>query len=172
MNALRHIFMGLISFILLAGCAEETISTKDAIEEIKMRSSSFESGQTGKGDPIYIFFDPQCGHCLKLWETTKKIKGKNFEWVPVGIFKGSTAFGARILSSENPSEEFEKIKNKNNLTERTPEYFYYDLVDGNTRLLKKLEAGGVPLIVWKKPNGEFEKIEGALDRQSLAILLK
>lgn len=66
----------------------------------------------GKGSQIvYMFFDPNCPYCHKVFESFVKIRKDNpnlqFRWVPVGmLMPTSTTKAAAIIQSKDPLKAF------------------------------------------------------------------
>jgi thiol:disulfide interchange protein DsbG len=60
---------------------------------------------------LYVFFDPRCPYCKRLYEMTrnaKDLKGHSVEWIPTTILGDrprASSFVAEILQSKAPSEQ-------------------------------------------------------------------
>jgi len=126
-------------------------------------ATGFDVGTPGSARQVIVFFDPQCGHCGRFWEETKKLaKDAQFTWVPVGILnRTSINQGAAILSSKNPAETMALHETKllgpgGGMDAAAADPEFMAIIQRNTRLMESFGAVGVPFIV--SVNAETGKV--------------
>lgn len=75
-------------------------------EAVSSQGKGFTAGAMMSAQTVYVLFDPQCPHCGHLWDASIPLQKKvKFVWIPVAIINASsTAQGAALLSSANPTE--------------------------------------------------------------------
>lgn len=140
----------------------------------------------GAKEPIlaYIFFDPLCPHCAKLYANTLKSDGitivNNIAWVPIGFLQEfSTLQGATLLSAPDASVAMARHEALV-LAGRGKEYSLnvglakkdaIDKVVANTELWRAAGAALVPFIVTKDPSGKTLARYGELEGFEMAEFL-
>ncbi len=136
----------------------------------------------GKGPHIaYVFFDPNCPYCHKLYESTRtQVKAGKLQlrWIPVGILL-TTSHGKAVamLGAKDPLKAFYQNED------------HYTMGDGgidedlstpgvekklhtNEALLERTHLGAVPLTLFYTKSGEAMMIQGAPPQDKLTRLLQ
>lgn len=142
---------------------------KKAYQDVK-GLNSFSSGSMMSTNQAYVIFDSQCIHCAKLWKESKKVKGVNFNWIPVGFLnQKSTQQGAVILSSSEPVNIMNVHEDlmSNNLggmmTNEVPQAGI-DKIKKNTEFFKN-NFESVPVIIFQNnKTKEFGLLNGAVPK--------
>lgn len=124
------------------------------MQELALRAHGFSVGDA-QLRPIYVFFDPQCGHCAKLWENLRELRSAaHFKWLPVAILnRASSAQGAAFLGAPDPvalMEEHEASMTQKRGGISAPSSFSEEMrqkLETNTLLLQRLKAEGVPFMI-------------------------
>lgn len=141
--------------------------------------SGFSVGKTTDGGgPTYVFFDPQCQHCMQLWQQAKPLQNKyQLIWIPVNVL-GETSLlqGAALLSSKAPvklmnQHEQLRAQGKAGISADTPSIKIkasQDKVRANLALLKKLGYDSVPFVV--RYNSEINTFSADLGSMTTAGL--
>ncbi|MEJ2060996.1 MAG: thioredoxin fold domain-containing protein [Gammaproteobacteria bacterium] len=141
----------------------------------------------GKGNRIvYIFFDPNCPYCHKLYGHLRSMVGKDdlqFRWIPVGMLT-STSLGkaAAILQSKNRLAAFYANENNFNFSDAGPgggikpvavieDKTKLDLAS-NLSLLQGQNLYAVPLTVFRAKDGQGLMFEGSPPPKTLHEFLQ
>lgn len=174
--------------LLLAGCSPQESPTGTAssakrtvsLAEVAAQAKGFTAGTLMAANTVYVFFDPQCPHCGRLWEAALPLQKKiKFMWIPVGIINASSsAQGAALLSAANPVElmsehEASLLAGKGGISaSASPAAEVAQAIKANTQLLNSLGAESVPFIVAQNPaNGQMVSREGSMTTAALAEFL-
>ena len=77
-----------------------------SVEVVAAEATGFTVGALMAANPVYVFFDPQCPHCGRLWTASLPLQKKaKFVWIPVSLVNASSGpQGAALLSSDNPGQ--------------------------------------------------------------------
>jgi thiol:disulfide interchange protein DsbG len=77
-----------------------------SVEIVAAEATGFTVGAMMAANPVYVFFDPQCPHCGRLWEASLPLQKKaKFVWIPVSLLNASSGpQGAALLSSDDPGK--------------------------------------------------------------------
>lgn len=148
--------------------------------EAAAQARGFTVGALMAAQPAYVFFDPQCPHCGKLWEAARPLLGKaKFVWVPVGLINAtSVAQGAALLQAADPAatmneHEASLLAGKGGLT--APGSVPAELeaaIKANTQLFSSFGAEGVPFVIARNlRSGQTVTREGSMATPALAELL-
>ena len=148
----------------LCGCSKSppeaaatATSTKRtaSVEIVSAEARGFTVGAMMAANPVYIFFDPQCPHCGRLWEASVPLQKKaKFVWIPVSLLNASSApQGAALLSSADPGQsmaehERSMLANQGGISAAagsTPEM--EQAVKKNLALFNNLGLQGVPFTI-------------------------
>ena len=71
---------------------------------ISDRTGSFVGARMIKTRVLYVFFDPQCPHCGRLWETAKPLLGQiRVVWVPVAFITAKSGRRAHVSDFRGPA---------------------------------------------------------------------
>lgn len=163
--------------------SESRIKADHLLEDIDQATWIVE----GKGKRvIYIFFDPDCPYCHKLYESLRPlIVGQDLQvrWIPVAMLT-STSEGkaAAILQASNPLEAFHKneddfgfndsgpgggISPASTITNKTS----LDLIT-NLSLLQDQNLFAVPVVVFQAKDGQGFMFNGVPPEKTLHELLQ
>ncbi|SBP88467.1 thioredoxin fold domain-containing protein [Thiomonas delicata] len=135
---------------------------------------------------IYIFFDPNCPYCHKLYGKLRPYVGKDnlqFRWIPLGILTPSSLpKAAAILQAADPLKAFYKneddydfansgqpgggIEPASTITPKVREELARNLAIYNGHKLF-----GVPAIVWRGPGGKASLLVGEPPQARLMNIL-
>ena len=148
----------------LGGCSKsppETAATATStkrtasVEIVSAEAKGFTVGAMMAANPVYVFFDPQCPHCGRLWEASVPLQKKaKFVWLPISLLnKSSGPQGAAILSSADPAKsmadhETSMLTNQGGISASSgikPEM--EEAVKKNTALFNNLGIEGVPFTI-------------------------
>ena len=140
----------------------------------------------GKGNRVvWIFFDPNCPYCHRLYERLRPWVGKDnlqFRWVPVGLLTPtSEAKAAALLQAKDPLAALRQSENDFDLSAEGPGGGIAPArrIAGKTRmdlqtnlaLLQGEDINGVPLMVFRRKDGGAALFIGAATPAQLAQLL-
>ena len=83
-----------------------------SVEIVAAEATGFTVGAMMAANPVYVFFDPQCPHCGRLWEASLPLQKKaKFVWIPVSLINASSGpQGAALLSSDDPGNSMTQHK--------------------------------------------------------------
>lgn len=140
----------------------------------------------GKGHQlIYVFFDPNCPYCHKLYEELRphvKAGGLEVRWVPIGVLmQTSLGKAAAILQAESPIKAFYRNEDDWNFSDTPnggieplakPSASTVAKLDANAALLNQAGISGVPVTVFRGDDGKAYFFRGAPDAARLAAILK
>jgi len=128
---------------------------------------------------VYIFFDPNCPYCHKLYENARPwVKQGKLElrWIPVGILIASSHGKAvAILGAKDPLKAFYQNEDHYNrgggIDEdlATPEI--EKKLKANEQLLADSQLGAVPLMLFRSRTGAAMLVPGSPPKARLASLL-
>jgi len=174
--------------LALAGCSKsETESTAAAgpkrtasLEIVAAEAKGFTVGAMMSAQAVYVFFDPQCPHCARLWEASMPLHKKvKFVWIPVAFINASSApQGAALLSAGDPAArmtEHEKSLLTGGGGMSAPASIAPDIaqsIKNNTALFNNLGLESVPYVVARNlRTSQTVRHGGAMDTAALAQLL-
>jgi len=135
----------------------------------------------GKGPHvIYVFFDPNCPYCHRLFVSTRDwVKHNKVEirWVPVGILTATSAGkAAAILGAKDPRAAFYQNEDHYNrgggIEEDIPSAAVEQKLKANDALLARTGFGAVPLMLFEANDGTPILLQGAPPPDKLAVVLK
>ena len=152
-----------------------------AVEAVKAGGTGFAVGAGMMSTRVlYVFFDPQCPHCGRLWETTKPLLRQiRVVWIPVAFMSAKSApQGAAILSAENPvyaMDAHETLLSQNRggmVAPEHPDAALLAKIKANTTLWQTLKGESVPFIVFNNPaSGQSSTISGELETDQLRTVM-
>ncbi len=194
MNRKQFMLAGLSAAVLgLAACSksEEKATSAPAaatdkprrtisLEIVAAEAKGFTVGSMMSAQVAYVFFDPQCPHCGRLWNASIPLQKKvRFVWIPVGLMNPtSSAQGATLLSAADPVATMTEhetsllakqggIGSGANVTEEAKQ-----AVASNTALFNNLGLEGVPFtIVLNARTNQSVTRGGAMETAALAELI-
>lgn len=150
--------------------------TMEALAEVR----GFTVGALMSANPVYVFFDPQCPHCAKLWDAAKPLHSKvKFVWAPVALLNASSLpQGAAILGAADPvaamnEHEGSLLAKKGGISAPgTPPADLAQAIKTNTGLMEAFGATGVPFTVARNlRTGQMAKGDGSMSTADLAKLI-
>lgn len=186
---LRQFFSSslLLVAIALSACSPQDSSTSAgpvkrelSLETVQSQTRGFVAGSVMSANTVYVFFDAQCPHCSRLWESSTPLLRKvKFVWIPVGLINSSsTTQGAALLTAANPVElmtehEVSLLAGRGGISASSsiaPEIA--QAIKSNTQIWTSFGAESVPFIVAKNlKTGQLVSKEGALPTDALAAFL-
>ena len=189
LNRTQWIVAGLLALSLAVnGCsksdtdaAASTAPKRTAsVEIVSAEAKGFTVGAMMAAHTAYVFFDPQCPHCSRLWEASIPLQKKaKFMWIPVSLINASSATqGAALLSATDPGQsmtEHEKsmLAGQGGISASSsvkPEI--EQAIKNNTRLFNNLGIEGVPFVVARNARtGQTVTRGGAMTTAALADLV-
>jgi len=126
-----------------------------SVEIVATEARGFTAGAMMAANPVYVFFDPQCPHCGRMWEASLPLQKKaKFVWIPVGLVNPSSGpQGVALLASDNPVKAMTEHKTSllanqggiSALTGSNPEL--EKAVKKNLDLFNSLGIEGVPFTI-------------------------
>jgi len=134
---------------------------------------------------IYVFFDPNCPACHKLYETlrTQVERGEvELRWIPTDkLMTTSTGKAATLIEAKDPTEAFHK--NERNFSRESGSFGGIDeepapradtlrRLNANHALLTRAGFNAVPTLVFRTRDGQADFIRGAPPAAFLEQLLK
>jgi thiol:disulfide interchange protein DsbG len=188
MNKAQIVLAALTAGLLLSACKDTPApgaSPKAAaaapvsVAAIDAEARGFTVGSAMSVRTVYVFFDPQCPHCAKLWESAKPLKSQaKFVWIPVALMnKTSESQGATLLAAKDPvaamdEHETSILANKGGISASGDYEARKADVEKNTELHKRFGFASIPTIVAQHAQtGAVVTREGALATPELATLL-
>lgn len=146
-----------------------------SLDAIAKETKGFSVGSMMAAHTAYVFFDPQCPHCGRLWEEAKPLKPyAHFVWVPVALLGDKSApEGAAILAAADPvaamdQHEASMRAGQGGIDVAGATAAMTDAVKHNTDLMNRYGFTGVPTIVSKGANGQVIELEGEMPTAMLA----
>lgn len=185
----------LIAALMLSGVpqanavAADTDKQTSALKVRQQLSAAFMAAEKvswiaeGRGTRImYIFFDPNCPYCKKLYEELRPRVGHNglqVRWIPVGILL-PTSFGkaAAILEAKDPllalrqnEEGFSTATGFGAANETFASAKTTTALKQNADLLKQAGGQSVPTLLYRDKTGQIKTRQGAPSPKILDALL-
>jgi thiol:disulfide interchange protein DsbG len=120
---------------------------------------------------VYIFFDPNCPFCHKLYQEARPWVGRDglqLRWIPVGILMPSSAGkAAAILEAKNPLAAFRENEEKfgsapkfGGIAESLPSPETEQRLRRNAELLEQSRMPGVPAMLFREASGKIRIVDG------------
>lgn len=150
-------------------------------ETLARKARGFDVGQAMSRRRVFVFFDPQCPHCSRLWTFLEPLAAQaRFTWIPLGFMNpASIAQSAAILASESPAKTMQEHEvafagagYRGGMSAPRPSAQTRAPVEANTKLFERLGLMSVPVIVSRhESSGEVYVHNGALPGAQLAQAL-
>lgn len=185
-NVLRRLGLSLLLLVLTSAFTLNARAA-DAYSRMQKLAGSMlkDIGQTtwvkeGKSSHIiYIFFDPNCPYCHRVYENTRSAvkQGKvQLRWIPVGILTTTSAGkAAAILGAKDPLKAFYYNENHYNrgggIEEDLPSNKTQQQLKANAALLARTGVGAVPALLFRTRDDKPFLIEGAPPPDKLGSIL-
>lgn len=154
--------------------------TASSLETVASKAKGFTVGAMMSAQTTYVFFDPQCPHCARLWQASLPLHNTmKFVWVPIAFNPvKSVAQGAALLSATNPLEtmnahETALLAGQGGMSasSQVPDDLA-QAIKANTDLLGSLGAEAVPFLIGKnRQTSALVTHTGAMETAALAQLL-
>ena len=131
---------------------------------------------------IYIFFDPNCPYCHRLYTDLQpliKPYGLTLRWIPVGILTAtSPGKAAAILDAKDPAKaldynevHYSMSSHSGGIAEDIPSEKTLAHLHANAALLQRTGMSVVPTMVFRAKNGEAIMVQGAPPPKDLKKIL-
>lgn len=132
---------------------------------------------------VYIFFDPECPYCHKLYQETRSLIGRDglqLRWIPVGILMPTSAGkAAAILDAKDPLAAFHKNEDEfgpapkfGGIAETIPSEQATKRLQQNAQLFKQTGMPGVPVMMFREASGKVRIVDGAPSPSLLNEMLR
>lgn len=120
---------------------------------------------------LYVFLDPNCIFCHKLYQQTKPLiaAGKlRIHWILVGVL-GPSSIGraATILSADDPAAslaqneaDFDKANEQGGVTPEKPDDELTDVLDQHRDAMFNVGGRGTPVALFQGPDGHWQSRQG------------
>lgn len=140
----------------------------DEVWKTLERSTWIQDGKTDASKIVYVFSDPNCPYCQKLWEMARPWveSGKvQLRHIQVAVIREeSRGQIATLLSSANPEENFTKMnlnkgEQKLKVMQNIPKEID-DKINANQELMEQYGFYATPSMVWRDAKGDFQSSQG------------
>lgn len=182
-NSIRKLFLTLSILTCMSGYSLSGHAANNTMQQLA-DSMLKDIGQTtwieeGKGPHIvYIFFDPNCPYCHKLYVNTRdwvKTGKLQVRWVTVGILTTTSAGkAAAILGAKDPSKAFhyneDNYSRGGAIEEDIPSPEIEKKLKANEQLLARTGFGAVPLMLFRAKDGTPYLIQGSPPESKLKLI--
>ncbi len=187
MTHTRYFLAGLFALCLgLAACSKQEPAPSAApkrspsVEIVSAEAKGFTAGAMMNSNPVYVFFDAQCGHCARLWTVSVPLHKKaKFVWIPVGLLNAtSSSQGAALLSAADPAQSM--MEHEKSMTagqggisaSASVAPAIEEALKSNTRLFNNLGIESVPFTITRNlRTGTTVTRAGSMDTAALAALI-
>ena len=186
----RNLLVAVLSIIALQGApqiqAESLAKSRATAGQLLDNIDQATWIVEGDGNHIvYIFFDPNCPYCHKLYESLRPLIGVmalQLRWIPVGMLaESSPDKAAAILQADNPLDAFHKNEDNFNFSDTGPggamapatnmtDKTRLDLA-ANLSVLQEQNLFVVPVTVFQASDGQGFMFQGAPPDKTLRQLL-
>ncbi len=116
---------------------------------------------------VYVFTDPECPYCNKLWVAMQPYVGKDLQvrHILVGLLKPtSLAKAAAILSSKNPAEALRQHETAHARGGIEPmkeiPAAVKQQIEKNNRMMAEMGIAGTPGVFYKDRQGKVRRVVG------------
>ena len=165
-------------------CAKDNSPFYPASANIPSEIAELKYIQEGYAGPIiYVFLDPLCPYCHQLFTQNIQLIQEGrliIRYIPVALLGSqSTQIASYLLQSPNPAQQlntYEAIAfTRNNGGIRNFMGNPYGMTEQqlqiNKRVMEDLGFNGVPGLVFRLTNGQFEHIQGLISQQRVKGLI-
>jgi thiol:disulfide interchange protein DsbG len=156
------------------------VTKQEFYEKTTKNPGGFSVGPSMAATVAYVYFDPQCPHCARLWQAAEPLKSSvRFVWLPIGMLsRASAPQGATILGAKEPAAAM--TENEQLILSRTGGITansdavsrFSGQVQGNTNLFNGFRGpdDGVPFII-TKVGSEIRTNPGEMTTEALKLFL-
>lgn len=133
------------------------------------KASLITEGEGRKGaSPLYVFFDPNCPYCQKLWQVLQPYEraGLQVHWVPVA-YLGPTSQpkAARMLAAADRTSAFREHMQRFGQDRTAPADVKANAdvsqaLERNLALMHQFGMQGTPALVWRHADGKVRTLVG------------
>jgi hypothetical protein len=122
----------------LLGCKQVRAPDAATLAEAGRTCAGFNVGQ-GSSVLGYVFFDPLCAHCQRLWAECRALHATHLlAWIPVALNERSFGPAVELLKAPSPVTLMEEIKAEQTTATAVPAPMRaYDPKDHTLSLVKK-----------------------------------
>lgn len=184
------IFMGALTVTSvtqpIAATAQQTSASAHQLALDKTLRAAKDATWIAEGNGsrlVYIFFDPECPYCHKLYQETRSLIGRDglqLRWIPVGILMPSSAGkAAAILDAKDPlaafhenEDEFGSAPKFGGIAETIPSAQSTKRLQQNAQLFKQTGMPGVPVMMFREASGKVRIVDGAPSPSLLNEMLR
>lgn len=170
----------------IAATAQKTSASAHQLAPDKMLRAAKDATWIAEGNGprlVYIFFDPECPYCHKLYQETRSSIGRDglqLRWIPVGILMPSSAGkAAAILDAKDPLAAFHKNEDEfgpapkfGGIAETIPSAPSTKRLQQNAQLFKQTGMPGVPVMMFREASGKVRIVDGAPSPNLLNEMLR
>lgn len=159
---------------IIASTAQASPATDAQLQDIWARAEKLRWIAEGNSKRVvYVFFDPNCPYCKRLWASLRTAVEKNqvqVRWLPVAILRDdSKALAAAVYDAKRPSEALQQMANYQLQPVRISDEVNKNLAF-NLLLLRDTGYTGVPTILYRR-GAKVVSTMGLPTDQQLAALL-
>lgn len=148
-------------------------------ENLETQTTGFSVGRAPTGKRVYVFFDPQCGHCAQLWRNSQAVlEEAKFTWLPVGMLNpNSVGQGATILAAENPAQTMDQheallAKGEGGVQiDKVALGKFAQAIKTNSELFQVMRGSQVPFLLYRSASGKIYNVSAALNTAQIQELL-
>ena len=159
---------------LTAGHLEQHRPAADlaAVYEALEQVDYIAEGEASAVAPVYVFFDPRCGHCHDAWRELQPWVGRGLElrWVPVPLMgRQSAAQAAALLQADDRGAALAALMAGDGespvaqVGARAAEQ-----LQAHSELMGRAGLTGTPGFVWKDGQGGYQAQSGFSGAEALA----
>jgi len=169
-----------LSTSVVAAEASPVSAAEKTLSNIHLTTSVKEGKST---HVVYIFFDPNCPYCHRLYVNTRdwvKRNAMEFHWIPVGVLTTtSQGKAAAILGAKDPQKAFYQNEDhymRNDDGGGIDEIIATDniakILKANVNVLQLSGSNAVPAMLFRANNGQAVMIQGAPPKKRLKQILQ
>ncbi len=173
--------LGLTLSTSVVAAEASPVSAAEKILSNIHRTTSIKEGKSTH--VVYIFFDPNCPYCHRLYVNTRdwvKRNAMEFHWIPVGVLTTtSQGKAAAILGAKDPQKAL--YQNEDHYV-RSEDGGGIDEIIATDRMAKILKANvnvlhlsgseAVPTMLFRANNGQAVMIQGSPSKKRLKKILQ
>lgn len=148
-------------------------------QAIVQQGHGFQVGPSMARDTGFVFFDPQCPHCGRLWQASKALQtSTNVRWMPVAFLnamslpQGVALLGAADGPARMNEHEDSMLAHQGGLSvSGAMDPALAAKVNDNLKLLEASGGHSVPFLVHKSADGKARAVKGELTTEQMRAFL-
>lgn len=131
---------------------------------------------------LWIFFDPNCPYCNKLWKSSREFIESGYlkvNWMPVAFLRDTSAGKvAHFWQAEDPIKTFREAELKFSEGGAEPvkqsdiKISTKRMLDTNLEYMRDFDSNGTPTIVYETKNGRVEVISSSMSEERMKSFLE